>query len=67
MIGSVGNITGFAFAYEESYTGGVNVSSAFDPEPVAPYNGNRDDVLTFRATGADLSATLFPRDIDPPS
>jgi hypothetical protein len=52
-------------AYGQSYTGGVRVTSLNDPLPLAPFGGNKDSVVTTKATG-DETIKIFPLTITPP-
>jgi len=53
-------------AYEQSFLGGVRVSSLHDSLAIAPSGGNRDDIVTTRAVGDGTNASTFARTIPPP-
>lgn len=52
-------------AYGSSYDGGVRVTSLHDPLSLTPFGGNKDSVVTTKATGED-TIKIFPLDIAPP-
>ncbi|QDU61750.1 Blue copper oxidase CueO precursor [Planctomycetes bacterium Pan216] len=54
------------FAFEDSYLGGVRVSSMKSQELIAPFNTSRDNVVASPAVGDGLIHELFGRTIAPP-